>query len=339
MDHQTLQIIWWILIVVLFSGFFLLEGFDYGAGILAPFVAKDDQERRVVFNSLGPVWDGNEVWMLTAGGAMFAAFPQWYATLFSGFYLALFLMLVALIMRGVSFEFRSKVENPTWRKFWDWSLFGGSFVPALLWGVAFANIYRGVRIDGSMNYIGGFWELLNPYALVTGLMGLALFILHGAHYLILKTDGDIQERTRKIASLSQKIAIALVITFLVFSSAATPMASQGWIGLVLAILAMILVAATFVTQKKNSDGISFILSGLAVVLTFASFFAASFPNVMVSSLSSQFNLTIYNASSSQYTLQVMLIVALIFTPIVLIYQGFTFWIFREKVKKTSHLEY
>ncbi len=188
---MDLNILWFILIAVLYTGFFVLEGFDYGVGILLPFLAKDDTRRRVIINSIGPFWDANEVWLLTAGGATFAAFPHWYATLFSGFYMALFLLLVALILRGVAFEFRSKDENPRWRNFWDWMIFVGSFLPALLIGVAFSNLVRGVPIDANMNYVGGFWNLLNWYALLGGLTAVAVFSLFGAIFLSLKTTGEV----------------------------------------------------------------------------------------------------------------------------------------------------
>src|SRR5512143_431159 len=183
MDLNTL---WFGLIAVLFVGFFFLEGFDYGVGSLLAVVGKNDRERREVVNSIGPFWDGNEVWLLTAGGAMFAAFPHWSATLFSGFYLALVLMLFALILRGVAFEFRSKVENPAWRRTWDWAIVFGSFVPALLWGVAVANLLRGVPIDQKMNFVGTFFDLLGPYALLGGVAFVALFLLHGALFLNLR---------------------------------------------------------------------------------------------------------------------------------------------------------
>jgi cytochrome d ubiquinol oxidase subunit II len=197
MDLNTL---WFILLFVLFVGFFLLEGFDYGVGILLPFLGKDDTDRRLIINTIGPFWDANEVWLITAGGAMFAAFPNWYATMFSGFYLALVLMLVALIVRAVGFEFRSKDRHPTWRQVWDWMIFGGSFVPALLWGVAFGNLIRGLPIDADMNYVGSFWDLLNPYALSGGLATLSAFVLHGALFLSLKTKGEIVERAHKAAT-------------------------------------------------------------------------------------------------------------------------------------------
>ncbi len=206
MDLSTL---WFILVGVLFTGFFFLEGFDYGVGILMPFLGKMDEERRIILNTIGPVWDANEVWLITAGAAMFAAFPNWYATLFSGFYLALFLMLVALIVRAVAIEFRSKDKNPRWRTLWDWCIFFGSFVPALLWGVAMANIIRGVPIDANMEYVGGFFNLLNPYALLGGLAGLALFTLHGATFLSLRTEGELRQRVEALAKRLWPLALFL----------------------------------------------------------------------------------------------------------------------------------
>ena len=205
MDLNTL---WFVLIAVLFTGFFFLEGFDYGVGILMPFLGKNDGERRGIINTIGPFWDANETWMVTAGGAMFAAFPNWYATLFSGFYMALALMLVALILRGVGFEFRSNDPRPGWRSLWDWCIFGGSFVPALLWGVALGNIVRGVPIDANMTYTGGFFNLLNPFALVCGLASAAVFTLHGALFLVLKAPTEIAERAR---ALSKKLGPASVV--------------------------------------------------------------------------------------------------------------------------------
>ena len=208
---MTLNALWFILIGVLFTGFFLLEGFDYGVGILLPFLGKKDEERRILINTIGPVWDANEVWLLTAGGAMFAAFPNWYATLFSGFYLALLLMLVALIVRGVAFEFRSKDKHPAWRALWDWCIFGGSFVPALLWGVALANIVRGVPINADMQYVGGFFNLLNPYALLGGLAAVAAMTLHGAIFLCLRTTDVMQERAHKAAQVAWPVAASVAL--------------------------------------------------------------------------------------------------------------------------------
>ena len=213
MDLNTL---WFILIGVLFIGFFFLEGFDYGVGILLPFMSKEDKKRRVVINTIGTFWDGNEVWLLTAGGAMFAAFPHWYATMFSGFYMALVLMLVALILRGVAFEYRSKKENPLWRNTWDWLLFTGSFIPALLWGVAIANLIHGVPIDADMNYIGGFFDLLNPYTILGGLSTVSLFTLHGAIFLNLKTTDDLRDKAKQFALKFWLPTVILIFAFVIY---------------------------------------------------------------------------------------------------------------------------
>ncbi|MCB8926343.1 MAG: cytochrome d ubiquinol oxidase subunit II [Ardenticatenaceae bacterium] len=335
-----LNTLWFLLIAVLFTGFFFLEGFDYGVGILLPFVAKNDQERRVVINTIGPHWDGNEVWLLTAGGAIFAAFPNWYATLFSGFYLALFLILLALILRGVAFEFRSKDQNPTWRKTWDTAVFVGSFLPALLWGVAFGNIVRGVPIDATMTYTGTFFTLLNPFALLGGLVTLSLFILHGALFLSLKTEGVIRERVEKLTPRLWLPVLIAVVFFVGLSTTQTTLFDsfnlvQG-IGLGVAVVALL---AAGLMIRRQSYGRAFIGTGLTIVGTVAFLFGGLFPRVMPSSLGSQFDLTIYNAASSPYTLKVMSIVALIFVPLVLLYQGWSYWVFRKRVTLESHLEY
>ncbi len=331
---MDLNILWFILIGVLFTGFFFLEGFDYGVGILLPFLGKDDNDRRVIINAIGPVWDGNEVWLLTAGGAIFAAFPNWYATLFSGFYLALALMLVALIVRGVAFEFRSKDRNPKWRATWDWLIFAGSLVPALLWGVAFANIVRGVPIDAKMNFVGSFFDLLNPYALVAGLVTLGGFTLHGALFLGLKTAKPLADRARTFA---QRLWLPMVILFAIFVGLTywmTDIYSRLGVdpGPIPIAAIFTLLSIRWLLQAKR-DGWAFVMSGLTIVLTTASAFLALFPDVMVSSLNHDWSLTIYNASSSPYTLSVMTVVALIFVPIVLLYQAWTYWVFRERVGK------
>jgi cytochrome bd ubiquinol oxidase subunit II len=335
-----LNTLWFLLIAVLFTGFFFLEGFDYGVGILLPFVAKNDKERRVVINTIGPHWDGNEVWLLTAGGAIFAAFPNWYATLFSGFYLALFLILFALIVRGVAFEFRSKDDNPLWRKSWDMAIFVGSLLPALLWGVAFANIVRGVPINENMTYTGTLFTLLNPYGLLGGLVTLTLFTLHGALFLSLKTDGVILERVQGILRRLWLPVVLIVVTFVGYSYLETDLLEtvnlvQG-IGLGVAVASLLAVGPLIWRQRL---GRAFTGTGLTLVGTVAFLFGGLFPRVMPSSLGSQFDLTIYNASSSQYTLQIMSWVALIFVPMVLIYQGWSYWVFRQRVTLTSHLEY
>lgn len=337
MDLNTL---WFVLISVLFIGFFFLEGFDYGVGILLPFIGKDDKARRVIMNAIGTFWDGNEVWLLTAGGAMFAAFPNWYATMFSGFYLALVLMLVALIVRGVSFEFRSKIQNPQWRSFWDWMLFIGSFIPALLWGVAVANLIRGVPIDSNMNYTGGFFNLLNPYALVGGLTTLSLFTLHGALFLNLKTTDAIQAKAHRVAKKLWIPTVVLVLGFVVFGYFDTDMFTAH--GIAPGISPVIAATALLMTGwflKNNKSGLAFVMTGLTIAFATITIFWGLYPRVMVSSLNDAWSLTIYNASSTPYTLKVMSIVAGIFVPIVLAYQGWTYWVFKKRVGERSELKY
>jgi cytochrome d ubiquinol oxidase subunit II len=334
------NIIWFVLIAVLFIGYFNLEGFDFGVGILLPFLGKDDRTRRVIINTIGPHWDGNEVWVLTAGGAIFAAFPEWYATLFSGFYLALFLMLVALIVRGVAFEFRSKDENPKWRALWDWCIFIGSLVPALLWGVALANIVRGVPIDAEMQYVGGFFNLLNGYALIGGLTSLVGFTLHGAIFLSLKTSGEIQERSHKLALRLWIPAVVLLLAFGASTYFATDILDRLGVnpGVVpLLALVALLLAGYFLRIKRN--GWAFAMTALSIAATTLTLFMILFPRVMVSSLNPDWSLTIYNASSSEYTLKIMTIIALILVPIVLIYQGWTYYVFRKRLTMESELEY
>jgi cytochrome d ubiquinol oxidase subunit II len=337
---MELQTIWFILIGVLFTGFFLLEGFDYGVGILLLFLGKDDIDRRLIINSIGPVWDGNEVWLITAGAAMFAAFANWYATMFSGFYLALVLMLLALIVRGIAFEFRSKDERPAWRTLWDWMIFVGSLVPALLWGVAFANVVRGVPIDAEMQYVGGFWNLLNPYALLAGLAAVSAFALHGATFLGLKTKDGLLERAEKAAAWLWLPTVILVLAATILGSFATDIFSHRgpvlWVVAVAAVAAL-LAAGWFIRARRH--GWSFVMSSLTIVLTCVTVALGLYPRLMVSSLNPEWNLTIYNASSSEYTLRVMGIIVLIFLPIVLLYQGWSYWVFRKRIGREDELEY
>ncbi len=337
---MELQDLWFILIGVLFIGFFFLEGFDYGVGILLPFLGKKDEERRVIINTIGPHWDANEVWMITAGGAIFAAFPQWYATLFSGFYLALLVILVALIIRGVAFEFRSKEEGKTWRTFWDWMIFIGSLLPALLWGVAFGNLVQGTPIGPDMNFTGNFFDLLSPYTLLTGVASLAMFTLHGALFLALKTDGVVRERAEAIA---QKlwvpvlvIAVALLAAHYVFVDVMQDKGIVPGVAPVLAALAML--GAGWALQDKQY-GKAFMSVALTIIFSVISFFWMLYPNVMVSSTNSDYNLTVDNAAASEKTLQVMTVVALILVPIMLIYQAWTYWVFRQRISTKSELEY
>lgn len=334
---MDLSVLWFVLVAVLFVGYFFLEGFDYGVGILAPFLGKNDTERRVIVNSIGPFWDGNEVWLLTAGGATFAAFPHWYATLFSGFYLALFLMLVALILRGVAFEFRSKKPSWGWRNFWDWALCLGSFVPALLWGVAITNLLRGVPIDGRMQYVGGFFDLLSPYTLVGGLAWLFLFVLHGALFLLLKTEGEIQARAGVVAQRVSVAGIAAVVLLGVLSYSQTDLFTKVGAGIVFWGAALALLG-TYVLTRMARHGFAFAANGLAIALTTIAIFWGLFPRVMVSSLNPAWSLTVFNSASNPYTLKVMTIVALALVPVVLLYQGWTYWVFRQRVS-AKQLEY
>jgi cytochrome d ubiquinol oxidase subunit II len=337
---MDLNTVWFALVTILFTGFFLLEGFDYGVGILMPFLGKDDTDRRVIVNTIGPFWDGNEVWLITAGGAMFAAFPEWYATMFSGFYLPLLLMLVALIVRGVGFEFRSKDKHPTWRKVWDWMIFFGSFVPALLWGVAFANLVRGVPINADMQYVGGFWNLLNPYALLGGLAMVTACVLHGAVFLSLKTKDELVERAHRAAARLWLPTVVCVVAFVVAGFFATDMFARLGINpgpVPLGAMIALLAAGWFIRQRLH--GWAFIMTSLAFILTTITVAIGLYPRVMVSSLNPAWSLTIHNASSSPYTLRVMTIVALIFVPLVLLYQGWSYWVFRKRIGREDSLEY
>ena len=337
MSYEFLQILWFILIAVLWIGFFFLEGFDFGVGMLLPFLGKKDEERRAIINTIGSVWDGNEVWLLTAGGATFAAFPEWYATMFSGFYLALFLLLVGLILRGISFEYRSKDANPAWRNRFDWMIAIGSFLSALLLGAAFANLARGVPINADKMFTGNLFTLLNPYGLLGGVTTVAIFLLHGANFLGLKLEGEMRNRVNAAAKKIWAVTTVLYILLGVFTYVAGFWA-RGVVnpGIVpVAAVAVLLLAGYFINRKM--EGWSFIMVALNIVLTQVTFFSMTFPNVMLSTTNPEWSLTIYNASSSQYTLTVMSIVALIFVPIVLAYQGWTYYMFRKRIstdKKT-----
>ncbi|MGD0610731.1 MAG: cytochrome d ubiquinol oxidase subunit II [Anaerolineales bacterium] len=330
---MNLNILWFILIAILYIGFFFLEGFDFGVGMLLPFLGKDDLERRTVINTIGPHWDGNEVWLITAGGATFAAFPNWYATLFSGFYLALFLLLLALIVRGVSFEFRGKSADPRWRSLWDWAIFSGSLLAALLLGIAFANLAKGVPIDATMTYTGSFWTLLNPYGLIGGLATIAAFALNGAIFLSLKIGGGLQEKAEQAARRLWLPTVIFVAALLVATYFYTDIIAHLGIGLgvmpVISLVALLLVGY-FLNRRRN--GWAFALMGAALALTLVSCFLIMFPRVMISTTDPAFSLTIYNAASSPYTLKVMSIVALIFVPIVLLYQTWTYRIFRKRIQ-------
>lgn len=334
---MDLAVVWFLLVSVLFIGFFFLEGFDFGVGILLPFLGKSDDERRIIINSIGPFWDGNEVWLITAGGAIFAAFPNWYATMFSGFYLALVVVLGALILRGVYFEFRSKKESKVWRRNWDSIMFITSSLLAILWGVALANLIKGVPIDGTMNYVGGFFDLISIYTLVAGITTFLVFTFHGAIFLSLKTTGGIEERAEKIAKKLGSISIISSIVLIVLSYLQTSLYHNRF-ALVGSIAALAFQVLSLYMISIGKSKLSLVTNGLSIALGVGSLFLGLFPRVMVSTLGSQFDLTIYNASSSPYTLALMTKVAIIFVPIVLGYQAWTYWVFRNRVT-VKDLEY
>jgi cytochrome d ubiquinol oxidase subunit II len=333
---MTFQTTWFLLITVLWVGYFILEGFDFGVGMLLPFVSKNEADRRAVLTTLGPVWDGNEVWLIVAGGATFAAFPEWYATLFSGFYLPLFLILVSLIVRGVAFEYRSKYGKAQWRQRWDIAIFISSAIPALLWGVAFANIVRGVPIkelDGNLEYVGGFFNLLNPYALLGGVVTLSVFLTHGAIFLSLKTAGSIRERARSFAVKIGLVAAIAAVSFLLWTNLMLPAIDP--VVVTLSTVVALSWVAGLVASLKIREGWAFVFSALAIATFVSNLFFALYPRVMPSSLGSQFDLTITNASSTEYTLKVMTVIALIMTPLVLVYQGWTYWVFRKRISASQ----
>ena len=329
---MTLQNLWFTLIAVLWCGYFLLEGFDFGVGVLLFRIGRTEAERGALLRTIGPVWDGNEVWLIVAGGATFAAFPEWYATLFSGFYLALLLILVALIVRITAIEYRNKEMGAAWRVRWDWAHSIAAIVPALLWGVAFGNILRGVPIDAQHEFTGNFWTLINVYAVLGGLTTLSVFTLHGAVFLAAKTSGELRDRARREVAWLGPIAAACAVAFLTWTLVRLgSSADQFGVTLAVAAVAAIALLGGLFATWQGRDGWAFAGTGLAIVATTAALFIALHPDVLPSSRSPAFSLTVRNASSSHYTLVVMSWVALIFTPLVLLYQGWTYWVFRARV--------
>jgi cytochrome d ubiquinol oxidase subunit II len=324
---MDLALVWFILIAVLWTGYLVLEGFDFGVGMLLPFVAKDDKGRRVALNTIGPVWDGNEVWLLTAGGATFAAFPNWYATLFSGFYLPLLLILVALITRAVAIEYRGKIDDVAWRRRWDLAIIVSAWIPSILWGVAFANIVRGVPIDHTMSYTGNFFTLLNPFAILGGVTTLALFLSHGAIFLALKTDGEIRVAAEKLAKILSSIAVAVAGAWAIWAQIAY---SVAWTWAAVGVAAVALVAAHLAVEFRRF-GWAFIASAVAIVAAVVLIFGSLYPDIMPSTTDAAFSLTVSNASSTHYTLTVMTWVAGFLTPVVLAYQAWTYWVFRRRL--------
>ncbi|MGO4458485.1 cytochrome d ubiquinol oxidase subunit II [Streptomyces sp. M-16] len=329
---MELHDVWFVLIAVLWTGYFFLEGFDFGIGVLTKLLARDRKERRVLINTIGPVWDGNEVWLLTAGGATFAAFPEWYATLFSGFYLPLLLILICLIIRGVSFEYRHKRPEERWQTNWEHAIFWTSLIPAFLWGVAFANIVRGVKIDQDMEYVGSLFDLLNVYSILGGLVTLTLFTFHGAVFASLKTLGDIRDRSRALATRLGVVTAVLALVFLIWTQVSR---GDGWSLIAMAVAVVALVAALG-CNLAGREGWSFALSGITIAAAVAMLFLTLFPNVMPSSLNDAWSLTVTNASSTPYTLKIMTWCAGVATPLVMLYQGWTYWVFRKRIG-TQHI--
>ena len=330
-DPNFLQTLWFLLIGVLWIGYFVLEGFDFGVGMLLRALSRDDTDKRMIIHTIGPVWDGNEVWLLTAGGATFAAFPGWYASLFSGFYLALFLILVSLIVRGVSFEFWGKDDSPRWRATWEWTAVIGSALAALLWGVGWANIIHGVPMNAQHNVTAQLWDLLNPYGLLGGLVTLTLFLSHGAIFLALRTKGEMVRRARAVALRASIGSAVLIAGFLVWTALDQSTGGVKGFAQILAIGAVAVAAVVPAYLGKRRDGIAFGLSIGVIVLLFASLFVDAFPLALPSTTSSAFNLTLSEASSSHYTQTVMTVVAVLLVPVVVAYQAWTYWVFRHRL--------
>jgi cytochrome d ubiquinol oxidase subunit II len=319
--------VWFVLIAVLWTGYLCLEGFDFGVGMLLPVVTRDETDRRVALGTIGPVWDGNEVWLLVAGGATFAAFPEWYASLFSGFYLAFLLLLVALILRGIALEYRSK--EPRWAPVLDRVLTGSSLAAALLLGVALANIVHGVPLDADHEFTGTLLTLLHPYALLGGVTTVLVFALHGAAFLALKTDGPVRERAATVAVTAGLGAIPAGAAFLVWTLVD---GAPVWVVAPVLVAALGLAGGTLAAVRGRS-GRSFTATTVAIVAVAVTQFGSLYPDVLPSTTDPAFSLTVVNAASTPYTLTIMTWVAAVVTPVVLAYQAWTFWVFRRRLTR------
>ena len=331
---MILQSIWFFLWGLLWAVFFITDGFDFGIGTLYPFLGKDEKEKRIMINATGPLWDGNEVWLITAGGVTFAAFPLVYAVMFSSLYSALMLILFALILRGVSFEFRGKVDNPRWKKVWDTCIFLGSFLPALLFGVAFANIFKGIPIDGNGIYQGNLLTLLNPYGLLGGLLFVAMFLEHGALWLAVRSEGDLQQRAAKTALMVWVAMLVLVVLFLVVSAFVTHLFDNYLAHPILFIIPILAIVAFFGIKgyMEKADWLKAWLSSALTIIGITFFgIIGLFPNLFPSNIDPANSLSAYNASASPLTLKIMLTVVIIFIPIVIGYQIWTYRLFMGKV--------
>jgi cytochrome bd ubiquinol oxidase subunit II len=319
---------WFIVIAVLWTGFFVLEGFDFGVGMLHNAVGKDEAERRAAINTIGPLWDGNEVWLIVAAAAIFAAFPGWYATMFSGFYLAFVLVLVALIIRGVSFEYRGKRDAARWRRTWDWLMIAGSAAAPLLIGVGLGDLLAGVPINASQNYTGSFWDLLQPYALVTGITLLLICALHGATFLTLKTTGQMCERADRLARRVAPVTGAAVVAFTIWTHI---IHTSAFFLNPVELLTILAVLAAIWLVYEHRYGFAFAATTVTIASAIVSIFVGLYPNVMVSSTSAANNLTVHNTASNGYALKAMTVVVIIFLPLVLVYQAWTYYVFRRRI--------
>jgi len=320
-------LVWFTLVTLLWTGFFVLEGFDFGVGMLHGLVGRTDAERGLAIGSVGPLWDGNEVWLIVAGASMFAAFPGWYATMFSAFYPALILLLVALIVRGVAFEYRGHRDSPRWRRNWSILLTAGSLLAPLLIGVALGGLLRGTPIDSSQEFTGGLVDLLTPYGLYVGLTVTVLAALHGSTFLALKVDDPVRARAHVLSRVLAPVAAALVLGFVVW----TQSLASGWFPGVVPILAAVGVIAAVVLVGPRREAWRFVATAVALGGTVATLFVQLYPRVMVSSTNSAFDLTVQNTSSSPYALKVMTVVAAVFLPLVLLYQGWSYYVFRRRL--------
>jgi cytochrome bd ubiquinol oxidase subunit II len=321
---------WYIIIAILWTGFFVLEGFDFGVGMLHSLVGRDEAGRRAAINTIGPLWDGNEVWLITAGAAMFAAFPGWYATMFSAYNLALVLLLAALIIRGVAFEYRGKRDAARWRRTWDVALTVGSVLAPLLIGIALGGLLHGLPINSAQNFTGSFWDLLQPYALWTGVTLVLICLLHGATFLCLKTTADMRERSWQVARLVAPVTAAFVIGFIIWTHIT---ASSAFFLNVIELLAVLAVIAAAWLVYEHREGFAFAATTVTIASCIIAIFVDLYPNVMVSSTNKAYNLTVHNTASGGYSLKVMTVVVIILLPVVLAYQTWTYYVFRRRVSR------
>ena len=321
---------WYIIIAILWTGFFILEGFDFGVGMLHSVIGTDEACRRAAINTIGPLWDGNEVWLIVAGAAMFAAFPGWYATMFSAYNLALVLLLAALIVRGVAFEYRGKRDAARWRRTWDVLLTAGSLLAPLLIGVALAGLLHGLPINSAQNYTGSFWDLLQPYALFTGVTLVLVCLLHGATFLCLKTTGDMRERSWQVARRVAPFTGAAVIGFIIWTHVT---AGTTFFLNVIELLAVLAVITAVWLVYEHREGFAFAATTVTIASCILAIFADLYPNVMVSSTNPAYNLTVHNTASGGYSLKVMTVVVIILLPVVLAYQTWTYYVFRRRISR------